>query len=264
MEKPLKTAPLLFLIVAATAVIFFNKYIIKDMSIFYPRFFRNFFVVIWEKSGNIRTAAAELKKWRKLAEENEALKQKNNELANLTVLVDELENENKFLKKTLNFIPTINKDVAYGNVFNLSLTPAGYSLLLNKGADSGIVEGETVINEEGILIGQIQQVFKDFSKILFVADPNFKINARILGTDTAGIAKGSLKDGLKFDLIVQSDQIKEGDTVVSSGNDMFPSALIIGTVSHIESSETQIFKKVKIMPAVSKIKMGRVLILKSP
>ena len=112
------------------------------------------------------------------------------------------------------------------------------------------------------MVGQVRQVFKNFSKILFIADPNFKINAKVAGSDTVGIARGALKDGLLFDLIVQGDQIKEGDLIVSSGNDLMPSALNIGTVSLVEVNETKIFKKVKIMPAVNKIKLGRVLIIK--
>ena len=261
-RSSIKITFIIFIILPAMAVIFLNKYVFKDASIFYPDFIKNALVIGWDKTGNIKLAATEFKNWRKLAQENEELRHKNNEFIRAAAALDDLKNENEFLRKALNIIPKINRDTAYGNVFNLSLAPGGYSMLINKGTDDGIEENAAVITEEGILVGQVRQVFKNFSKILFIADPNFKINAKVAGSDTVGIARGALKDGLLFDLIVQGDQIKEGDLIVSSGNDLMPSALNIGTVSLVEVNETKIFKKVKIMPAVNKIKLGRVLIIK--
>lgn len=257
----IKIKLLIFLIMAAVAVIFLNKYVIKDMSVLYPNFIQNFFVFVWEKTNNIKLVATEFKKWRTLAQENNELSKKNNELIHITAEIDNLKDENEFLRRTLSFISPIKKKIVYGNIFNLSLLPGGYSMLLNKGISDGISVGETVVTENGILVGQIGQVFKNFSKVLFISDPNFKINAKVIGSDTIGLVRGGLKDGLYFDLIVQDDQIKEGDMIISSGNDMFPAALIIGTVSYVETNETKIFKKVKIMPAVNKIKLGRVLIM---
>lgn len=248
---------------AAIAVIFLNKYIIKDTSVLYPKFIQRIFVFAWDKAGSIKLVATEFKKWQTLSKENEELQKKNNELIHATAVIDNLENENKFLRKTLNFATGVKGNIVYGNVFNLSITPDGYSVLLNKGSGDGILVGETVVTEEGVLIGQVSQVFKNFSKVLFISDPNFKINAKVVGSDTIGLAQGALKDGLFFGLIVQEDQIKEGDLIVSSGNDMFPAALIIGTVSYVETNETKIFKKVKIIPAVNKIKLGQVLIIGS-
>lgn len=253
----------IFLILAAIAVIFLNKYVFKDVSILYPGFVKNSLIFGWNKINVIKSAAGVLKSRKKLALENEELQKKNNELTHASVILDDLKNENEFLRKAVNIIPKINRDAVYGNVFNLSLTPGGYSMLINKGTADGISENAAVITEEGVLVGQVWKVFKNFSRILFVADRNFKINAKVAGSDTVGIARGALKDGLYFDLIVQEDQIREGDLVVSSGNDMFPAALIIGTVSHVEINETQIFKKVKIIPAVNKIKLGRVFMVKS-
>lgn len=262
-RSAIKITLIIFLILAAIAVIFLNKYVIKDTSVLYPKFIQNFFVFTWNKMGSIKSIAVEFKNWRSLAKENEELKKKNDELIHTTAVIDNLENENKFLRKTLNFASGIKRNIVYGNVFNLTLTPDGYSVLLNKGTGDGILVGQTVVTEEGILIGQISQVFKNFSKVLFISDPNFKINAKVVGSDTIGLAQGALKDGLFFDLIVQEDKIKEGDLIVSSGNDMFPSALVIGTVSYVETNETKIFKKVKIIPAVNKIKLGQVLIIGS-
>lgn len=252
---------IVFLIMAAMAVVFLNKYVIRDTSVLYPDFIRNSMVFVWSKIGGVSSAAEKFKNWRKLAQENEDLQRKNAELIHAAAVLDDLKNENEFLRKALNLVFKTDKTAIYGNIFNLNLTPGGYSMLINKGTADGISENAAVITEEGVLVGQVRQVFKNFSRILFVADQNFKINAKVAGSDTVGIARGALKDGLFFDLIVKEDQIKEGDLIVSSGNDMFPPALIVGTVSLVKFNETQIFKKVKITPAVNKIKLGRVMII---
>lgn len=256
-----KPAFIVFLIMAAMAVVFLNKYVIKDASVLYPDFIKNSMVIVWDKAGGISSAAEKFKNWRKLAQENEDLQRKNAELIHTAAVLDDLKNENEFLRKALNLVSKTDKIVVYGNIFNLSFTPEGYSMLINKGSADGISENGAVITEEGVLVGQVRQVFKNFSRILFVADQDFKINAKVAGSDTVGIARGALKNGLYFDLIMREDQIKEGDLVVSSGNDMFLPALIIGTVSLVDINETKIFKKVKIMPAVNKIKLGRVMII---
>ena len=50
--------------------------------------------------------------------------------------------------------------------------------------------------------------------------------------------------------------------LMSTGNDLFPPALIIGSVDHIEANATQMFKKVRIRPAIKDVQLGRVLVIK--
>ena len=65
-----------------------------------------------------------------------------------------------------------------------------------------------------------------------------------------------------LDFVVQGDEIKEGDMLISTGNDQFLPALIIGSVDRVEANLTQMFKKVRIRPAVKDIQLGRVLVIK--
>jgi len=78
-RSSIKITFIIFIILTAMAVIFLNKYVFKDASIFYPDFIKNALVIGWDKTGNIKLAATEFKNWRKLAQENEELRHKNNE-----------------------------------------------------------------------------------------------------------------------------------------------------------------------------------------
>jgi len=194
--------------------------------------------------------------------ENENLTKENLELLSRLADYEDLKNENEFLRKALDISPRFNGETVYANIYQFQLGLDGYDILLNKGASDGIAEGDIVITEEGILVGRIEKASNNFSRVLIVNDTNFSITAKVLNSDTIGIARGALDQGLYLDLIVQGDSIKEGDTVVSSGMDIIPPALIVGTVSHVETKKTDLFKKVRIKPAMGEVKIGRVLIIR--
>ncbi len=193
--------------------------------------------------------------------ENENLKKENLSLLSQFADYEDLKNENDFLRKILNLSARFNNKIIYANIYQFQLGVDGYDVLINEGTAGGISEDDIVITEEGVLVGRIEEAQENFSRVLAVSDTDFSVTAKVLGSETAGIARGALAQGLYFDLIIQSDSIKEGDVIVSSGMDLIPPALVVGTVSHVETKDTDIFKKVKIRPAIGKIKIGRVLII---
>ena len=249
-------------LVAVIGAVFLNKYVVKDRMIFYPKTFINLSGYLFTKAENFGDFAEKIRNFNRLASENEKLKQDQEIVFGLKVKIDNLENENDFLRRAARISQKLDYPVIYAGIFNLNLAPAGYNVLLNKGIREGVSEGDVVVTAEGILVGKIQKVMQNFSRVLFVSDPEFKITARVIGSDTEGIARGALNDGMYLDFVVQEDEIKEEDVLISTGNDLFPSALIIGSVDYIETNATQMFKKVRIRPAIKDIQLGRVLIIK--
>ena len=181
---------------------------------------------------------------------------------NLKAKIDNLENEIDFLRRAARVSQKFDYPVVYAGIFNLNLVPTGYNVLLNKGAQDGVSEGDVVVTAEGFLVGKIQKVMRNFSRVLFVSDSEFKITVKVMSSGTAGIARGALGGGMYLDFIVQEDEIKEEDVLISTGSDLFPPALIIGSVDYIETNTTQIFKKVRIRPAIKDTQLSRVLVVK--
>lgn len=200
--------------------------------------------------------------FRNVISENEGLTEENLGLLSRLADREDLENENRFLRNALDLSPRFNNKLAYANIYQFQLGLDGYDVLINKGADDGIAEGDIIITEEGVLVGRVEKTEERFSRALVVSDTDFSVTAKVLNSSTVGIAKGALDQGMYFDLIVQSDSIKEGDVVVSSGMDLIPPALIVGTVSHVETKDTDLFKKVKIKPAMGEVRIGRVLVIR--
>ena len=200
---------------------------------------------------------------RKVLLENESLKEENFDLLSRLADHEDLKHENEFLRKSLGIHRRFNGEVAYANIYQFQLGLDGYDVLLNKGAGDGITESDIIITEEGVLVGRIAKAYDNFSRVLVVKDTDFAVTAKVLNSDTAGIARGALAQGLYFDLIVQNDPIKESDVVVSSGMDLIPPGLVVGVVSYVETKDTDLFKKVKIRPAMGEIKIGRVLVIRN-
>ena len=134
--------------------------------------------------------------------------------------------------------------------------------LINRGQNVGISEGMVVTTEEGILIGKISEVKDYYSKVMTVRDDNFKITARTQESNVSGIAEGALINGMYLKLVIQSENIKEGELLVSSGDDFFPPALIIGKIQNIESSQGDTFKIVRVKPMFESLSFSRVVIIK--
>lgn len=197
----------------------------------------------------------------KLTQQKMELERNNFELLSKIAELDNIRSENEVLRKILRIREINNYKLSLGNIYTWSSGADGYTVLLNKGSSAGVSEGDIVISGEQILIGVVSEVQKNFSKILTVTDPDFKATAKVLGLNTVGIVNGALSDGLYFDLITQNDPIKDGDIVVTSGNDIFPNSLVIGQVRKVEFRENQVFKKVFIEPAAADIILSKVIIL---
>lgn len=198
----------------------------------------------------------------KLTEENIFLKNENTRLNVLVASQDELRDQNVFLRELLDFETVSGHKFIDARTFNFQFTPEGHYFLINKGGESGIKTGDIVISSSGILIGTVSEINGSFSRASLVTNLGFKITIRILGKDTTGIARGFLNDGLQIDFIYQNDDITEGDIIVSNGNDIFPSGLLVGSVSKITSNDGGgLFKKIMLEPEFKKINIDRVLIL---
>ena len=229
-----------------------------------PGFAVNRLSYLFGKFNAFHKLAGQARQWKNLSARNEQLEKENNNLLAGLAKLDVLEEENAFLKKAIGIRQSSGKNIVYANVFNFNLGHDGYNVLLNKGTADGVAKDDVVVTEEQALVGIVQEVSANSSRVLFISDTKFKITAKVMGSATVGIVKGALSQGLYFDLVAKEDEVKEGDTLISTGNDIFPAALIVGKVAHVEVNESQTFKKIRV-DRPSEIKyLGRVIILTKP
>ncbi len=261
-HSPLKLLVVLILIFGL--FIFFNKQFFHNKIYFTltSRLGQDVAASVFSRFSGTRKILSSVRTISSLTNKNIELEKENLKLLSELAGLENIRSENEFLKKILKISNEVDRELKEASIYSWDFGPNGYTVLLNKGSNGGISEGDIVVSEQKVLIGTIKEVGKDSSKILVVTDPKLRVTAKILGSNTTGIATGALGGGMSFDLIVHDDQINEGDIVVSSGNDIFPPALVIGRVSKVSFSDAQLFQEVTIRPTMEDIVLGRVIILK--
>jgi rod shape-determining protein MreC len=216
---------------------------------------------LFNDSSRLHGFISALTNWRNLASENEDLKAKLQDKTASMAVAGQLQRENEQLRLALGLAAKTKQTIIPASIYNISLAPDGYTALINKGANNQVIVGNIVIGEHNILVGTVQAVFPNSARVVLISDPSFKVTVLVMGGQTKGIAHGVLDKGMILDLVVQGDEIKDGDTLISSGDDMIPGGLIVGTVSHVESNNAKLFKQVNIIPAAHFI-TGNIFILK--
>ena len=260
-HSPFKS--LIWLFFLTLALILCNKYILNNLvSSYAVRTIEKPLAYAYANLGFVRNFVSNVSSINDLTNENIRLKEKNQELIGQIAEMDFYEQENKYLREAFNLSVKNSWDFISGNVYSLSLSAGGYSASLNRGRKDGVEVDQVVIAPSGALIGKIQEISEYTAKVMTVLDPRFSVNIKIMGTSTVGLAKGNLDDGMLLDLITQADQVKEGDLIVSSGSDIFPSGFVVGTVKHVDINSTDIFKKVRIDTQLFKLQLGQVMIIK--
>ena len=201
-------------------------------------------------AGQVREWFGYIKQWKDLSAENARLRDLVSHYVSTTATIESLQAENDALKKTAGLAVRLKRHVLPAGIFSISLSPDGYHALINKGSADDVIAGQTIISPAGELVGKVIAVFPISSQVMLLTDPAFSVTAKVLSGQTSGIVHGTLADGMSFDLVTQADTISEGDTIVTTGDDIIPAGLIVGTVRSVQNNDTQLFKKVTINPAI--------------
>lgn len=183
-----------------------------------------------------------------LKNENARLLKENNLLISEITGLKELEQENKILREQLNLLP-LNK-FSLENCFVIGENPQGGGwILIDKGNSKGIKAGMPVIVSNGMLVGKIEEVYADSSKVKLITDSTSAINAVDTETQAKGIVKGEYGLGIVMDMISQSDSINAGDAIITSGlGGDIPKGLFIGNVQEVKNSSDKLFQEALIIP----------------
>jgi rod shape-determining protein MreC len=193
--------------------------------------------------------------------ENENLKLEIQRLNAEIAKLKEIERENKILREALDiglqeefkmvFAQITSKDVAQD------------SILINKGLNDGVLENMPVITQQKILVGKVDQVYDNFSRIMLISNKNSVIPVNILNiqkTEAMVIGKGGLQIGL--DRIPLEAEIKKGDKVVTSGlGGFFPSGILIGYAKNIEKLGVEFFQRAQLQSVVDLREIRNVFII---
>jgi rod shape-determining protein MreC len=147
--------------------------------------------------------------------------------------------------------------------------PSGvlHTIVLGAGAKDGVLLDDVVISDQGV-VGRVSEVGNNYSKVLLVTDSGSAVSALVQGSRAAGIVRGQFGDTLVMDWILQTEDVKVGDVVITAGlaigNDLkslYPKGLILGKVVEVTRGENGTFQRAIVVPAVDLRHLENVLVV---
>lgn len=129
-------------------------------------------------------------------------------------------------------------------------------LVINKGKKDGIKAGMAVVLKDN-LIGKIDTVSDNLSKVILVSNPNNHFSARTVPVKDSekvgglGIIRGNGGEDMILDNVLLSDKLSVGDCIATNGDlktdgTGFPPSLIVGKITSIDKRPSELFQRAKV------------------
>ena len=186
-----------------------------------------------------RGVIPQIKATKEIEKENDELKKEVNELRKMVADYYTLKKRNEEYEKYLGFKQE-REDLNFIMATAIGRDPMEmfYSFTINKGTDSGITEGDSVITENGF-VGYVFKAEKGACKVKTILSPELKLSASDSYSGDMGVISGNIKlceEGLTgLNLIQSQNSIKQGDIITTTGlSGMYPKNLLIGKVKEID------------------------------
>ena len=201
-----------------------------------------------------------------LKEENSKLKE---EKSNLEQQVRELEiirAENSTLKEYVNLKEKyVGYDAIPAYVINKDITNYNDVIIINIGANDGIVENMAVISDQG-LVGHIISVTDSTAKVQTIVDTSSTVSAMLSSTKDNIMLRGTLEaeSTLKAVYIPTSATVLVGDNIETSGlGGIYPKGIHIGKIKQVVNTKNIINRYAIVETAVNFTKIDTVLVIKN-
>jgi rod shape-determining protein MreC len=148
-------------------------------------------------------------------------------------------------------------------VIGVGMAPAGFqTLTLDRGSDDGLARMMPVVMADGV-VGRVRTVTGHTAEVLLVIDRNSSIAVRVERTRARANVRGGGKPGAaRLDYALRSEDMIEGDRLVTSGTDgIFPRGILVGTVTRIDRKAHGLFQLADVIPAVDPTRVEEVLVI---
>lgn len=123
-----------------------------------------------------------------------------------------------------------------------------FSLVLDKGSGDGLVEGQPVVNLQG-LVGRIDSVTSSSATVKLLTDPDHSVAVQLATSGFVGAASGRGAGDLKF-ISSRADGPVAADEVVVTLAGRYPAGLLVGRIARDAAPATGAGVQTTIEPAV--------------
>ena len=162
---------------------------------------------------------------------------------------ESLQAENMRLRDLVDSSFKVGDRVVVAELSSVDLDPYKQQVIINKGAISGVFEGQPVLDAHAVM-GQVTDVTPLSSTVLLITDTSHALPVQVLrnGLRTIALGTGHI-DELKLPYLPTNSDIVEGDLLVTSGlGGKFPPGYPVARVTRIDRSPDAPFANVSAQP----------------
>ncbi len=198
----------------------------------------------------------------RLLESNRELRTENLRLRADLQKYQSLEAENMRLRDLLDSSFKVGDRVLVAELSSVDLDPYKQQVIINKGAISGVFEGQPVLDANAVM-GQVTNVTPLTSTVLLITDTSHALPVQVLRNGLRTIALGTGRiDALKLPYLPTNSDIREGDMLVTSGlGGKFPPGYPVATVNRIDRSPDAPFSNIIAQPSAHLDRSREVLLV---
>ncbi|QUY47439.1 rod shape-determining protein MreC [Serratia plymuthica] len=194
--------------------------------------------------------------------ENRALRQelllKNSDI----LLLGQFKQENARLRELLGSPLRQDEHKMVTQVISTGSDPYSDQVVIDKGSDNGVYEGQPVISDKGV-VGQVVAVAKVTSRVLLICDASHALPIQVLRNDIRVIAAGSgCADDLQLEHLPNNTDIRTGDVLVTSGlGGRFPEGYPVAVVSSVKVDNQRAYTVIQARPTAGLQRLRYLLLL---
>lgn len=143
------------------------------------------------------------------------------------------------LKSVLDLAGTAQFKVVSAKVISLGSSPSfTQTITIDAGTNNGVRKNMTVIAGQG-LVGVVKESFPNSAVVQLTTDPQFRVGARVAGTQQIGILSGQGTNKGVLQLLDNQTTLKIGDVILARGSQNsrpFVPGVPIGVVTTVDNA----------------------------
>ena len=198
----------------------------------------------------------------RLLEDNDRLRRENLVLQGRSQQLASLQADNARLRALLNSTALLRDDVLVGEIIGISPDPVRHQLILDKGAEVDVYQGQPLIDANG-LMGQVVEVSSTTSRVLLITDPTHSVPVQVNRNGVRAVAEGiGSLDQLAIHHVAATTDIQPGDLLVTSGlGGRFPIGYPVAIVAGVERNPGEAFARIQATPTAALDRARHVLLV---
>jgi rod shape-determining protein MreC len=196
-----------------------------------------------------------------LKSENASLREDKLAQANLLLRQQHLEQENLRLRELLDMRARQPAEGRLAEIIYAARDPFNRRVVINKGSQAGIENGQAVIDELGVL-GQVTRTYPLTSEVTLLTDKDQAIPVQVQRNGLRTILAGAGAGAMELRFLAPNADVQKDDILVTSGLDgVYLPGLPVAKVVKTDRDNSFSFARIACEPLAGVERHGQVLVL---